>query len=131
MFIRQRPTGPQFDHETAFDKKICVILSKSLTVFVGHPQGMLLFETNPGLSQTIRQTILIHLLQASMSKGTVQSEADVPSPIAQRQHLALIHACASLAFTFRGFIRPTLSALLVLSLGLPLSLCLLWPTVLA
>jgi len=130
MFVDQRLTGFQLDYETAFDKKICVILSKSRTVLVGHLQGILLLETDPGLSQTMGQSVLINLLQVPMPQVPVQGEANLPNPITQCQDLVVVHHCAPLGFPLRGVRCPAPSTRLVVG-PWPFSLtlcflCVLW-----
>lgn len=81
MFIHQRPAGFELDDEAAFDKKIRVGLAKSRTVFVGHFQGILLFKTDAGLSQTMSQTVLIHFFEVPMPQVPVQGQADLSYPV--------------------------------------------------
>jgi hypothetical protein len=131
MFVGQCFAGFQFDDETALNKKIGVILTKSRTVLIGYLQGMLLLETDSGLLETMGQSVLMHLLQVPMPQVPVQGQADLPNPITQGQDIPLVHSCALYLQPSRRVSCPMLLTPIAVSFRIYSPtlcvLCLLWP----
>ncbi len=81
MLVNQCLAGFQFDNETVLDKKIRVILSKSCAVLIRDLQWILTLKMDPGLFETMGQSVFIYLLHMSMPQVPVQCKADLANPV--------------------------------------------------
>lgn len=85
MLISQGFARFEFHDEFTLDKEIGEIVTKRCPVLVPNLQCVLLLHLHADLSQTMRQAVLINLLQMSVPQVTMQRERGFANLITQAE----------------------------------------------
>ena len=102
MFICKRFAGFQFNNKFTLDQQVCGIVPKRRAIFVEDLKGVLLFHLDACLAKTVRQAVLVNLLQMPMPQVAMQRKSSFANSITQPEDFPL---CLHISFLFLCLLR--------------------------